>query len=200
MPSFRPCMRVAVSLLIIFAVVGAPGRAQDQRKVVGWANHRNINTGVIGEPWSKQIDTVELEEILVGGKMVTIGDPFVAGVDWINEIAFRVKNVSQEDITFLQITVTLPELTHSPQIPYLAPCGNRENQKCLGPGEEVDLKIPPGKLYDWVKDQVVHERELTAISRAAIDFVVARTRNQREGMAGCLKTADPRNTCPHNYS
>ena len=199
MSSVRRYIQIAASLLVIFVFVGPPGRAQDQRKVVEWANHRNINTGEIGEPWSKQIDTIELEEILIGGKPVIIGDRFMAGVDWINEITFRVKNVSREDITFLQITLTLPELTHSPQIQYLAPCGNR-GEKCIGPGEEVNLKIPSAKLYDWVKEQVAHERELSTIIRVAIDFVVAQTRNQREEMAGCLKTADPRNTCPHKYS
>ena len=105
-----------------------------------WANHRDINTGVITEPWSKQIDALELEEILIGGRVVTIGDPVPAGIEWINDLTFRVKNISPEDITFVQITVTLPETSRSPQIPFLAPCGNRENQTCLRPGEQVDLE------------------------------------------------------------
>ena len=154
MPRFY--LPVTASLLILIVFAFAP--AQEQRKMVEWANHRNINTGEIAEPWSKQIDALELEEILIGGRVVTIGDPVRAGIDWINELIFRVKNISAEDITFVQITVTLPEITRSPQIPFLAPCGNRENQTCLRPGEQVDLKIPKGKLYDWVKEQVAKEK------------------------------------------
>src|SRR5436305_14116210 len=89
----------------------------------------------------------------------------------------------------LLITVTLPEITRSPQIPFLAPCGNRENQTCLRPGEQVDLKIPEGKLYDWVKEQVAKEKEVSAINRAAIDMVFVKTRKGSQAMAGCLKTS-----------
>jgi len=196
MPRSRLYLWVTVSLLIVIGFAAA--RAQE-RKTVEWANHRNPNTGEIGEPWSKQIDTVKLEEIQIEGRVVTIGDPVPAGIDWINELTFRVRNISAEDITFIQITVTLPELNHSPQIPFLASCGNRENQMCLRPGEQADLRIPKGKLYDWVKEQVAREKGLSAISRAAIYAVFAQSRNGKEVMAGCLQTADARNTCPHKY-
>ena len=169
--------------------------AQEQRKTIEWANHRNINTG---ETWSKQIETVELEQILIAGKVVTIGDPVQANLDWLKEVTFRVKNISAENIGFIQITLVLPELTGSPQIPYLAPCGNRENQTCLRPGEEVELSLASkGQLYDWVKQQVSKERELSSINRAAIDAVYVSTPSIGVIMAACLKTSDSRNTCPH---
>jgi len=38
---------------------------------------------------------------------------------------------------------------------------------CLRPGEQVDLKILKGKLYDWVKEQVSKEKQVSTISRAA---------------------------------
>jgi len=193
----RTYLPVTASLLILIVFAFAP--AQEQRKMVEWANHRNINTGEIAEPWSKQIDALELEEILIGGRVVTIGDPVPAGIEWINDLTFRVKNISAEDIIFVQITVTLPETSRLPQIPFLAPCGNRENQTCLRPGEQVDLKIPKGKLYDWVKEQVSKEKQVSTISRAAIDAVFVTMRNGSELMAGCLKTTDSRNTCPHKY-
>jgi len=196
MPRFY--LPVTASLLILIVFAFAP--AQEQRKMVEWANHRNLNTGEITEPWSKQIDALELEEILIGTRVVTIGDPVLADTDWINELTFRVKNISAEYITFVQITVTLPEITRSPQIPFLAPCGNRENQTCLRPGEQVDLKIPKGKLYDWVKEQVAKEKAVSVINRAAIDMVFVTTRKGSQVMAGCLKTADSRNTCPHKYA
>ena len=70
---------------------------------------------------------------------------------------------------------------------------------CLRPGEQVDLKILKGKLYDWVKEQVSKEKQVSTISRAAIDAVFVTMSNGSELMAGCLKTTDSRNTCPHKY-
>jgi hypothetical protein len=138
----RHCLLTIAGTLI--SVVFAVAYAQEQQKVVEWANHRNVNSGQIMVPWTKQADAVELEEILVGSKVATIGDPLTAGTDWINDLKFRVKNVSSEDVTWIQITVTLPELTHSPQIQYLAPCGNREKEICLKPGQEAELRIAGG--------------------------------------------------------
>lgn len=186
----------ATVFLVLLLVGAAPAEAQ--RKVLEWANHRNINNGEITAPWSKQIDTVELEDILIGDQVIRIGEPIGAGIDWINQIAFRIKNTSRTDITFIQITLVLPELIHSPQIPYLAPCGNRENRACLRPGEQVDLKIGGnGKLYEWVKEQVAREKELSTISRAAIYAVYVTSSNGSTVMAGCIIAADSGNACQH---
>lgn len=185
----------ALTLMLMF-VAAVP--AQERGRVVECGNHRSVNSGEIHEPWSKQIETVELEQILIAGKVVTIGDPAPAGVDWINQVTFRVKNVSSENVTFVQISLILPELTHSPQIQYLAPCGNREKEICIRPGEEVELKIAgKGQLYNWVKEQVAKERELSEITRAAIDGVYVATTSTGVVMAGCMRTSDPRNACSH---
>ena len=51
-----------------------------------------------------------------------------------------------------------------------------------------------------MKEQVAKEKELSAINRAAIDMVFVTTRKGGQVMAGCLKMADSRNTCPHEYA
>ena len=80
-------------------IVSPAAQAQDRLKVVEWADHREI-TGRIDETWLRHIETVELEAILINGKIVTVGETFPAGFDWVNGLAFRVKNVSGDDNCF----------------------------------------------------------------------------------------------------
>ena len=189
----RPYSRLAVCILIkLLAVISV--LAQDQ-KVIEWANHASPNTGKVNSYWSKQVDLIELEDILIAGRSIKIGEPFVAGPDWIRDITFRVKNISGEPVTFVQITLTLSEMKFSPQIQYLAMSADRK-QKSLLPGEEVELRIPSAKLYDWVKDSVAREMELSKISRAAIYFVLAISQKGGEQPGGCVKVTDLRNACP----
>ena len=197
MPRPRSKFAAIVAMLSLAAAVPAQERARS----LEWVDHRSINSGEIREPWSRQIEVVELEQILIAGKVVHIGDQTPAGVDWLNQLSFRVKNLSSENITWLQISLVLPQMTHSPQIQYLAPCGNRENEICLRPGEEVELKIAgKGQLYNWVKERVAEETQLSEITRAAIDGVYVATESTGVVMAGCMRTSDSRNSCPHKYS
>src|SRR5215510_5859362 len=162
----RSCSRLAICVLTSLVFMSF-ALGQEQTKVLEWANHTNIY-GKVDLPWSKQIDTIELQDILVGGKSVTIGEPFAGEIDWISGLTFRVKNVSTEPIGFIQITVKLPQMKQSPEIPFVRISADPKSQKGLMPGDETDLQISPGKLYDWVKTSVARETELSKISRAAI--------------------------------
>ncbi len=84
----------------------------------------------------------------------------------------------------------------SPQIPYLAMAADRKTQKPLLPGQEVELRIGGGKLYDWVQDSVAREMEPSKISKAAIYFVFAISPKSGEQSGGCIRVTDPRNACP----
>ncbi len=95
MPPKRSYSRVAVCILIGFLTLTS-ALAQDQSRALVWANHANINTGKVDPYWSKEIEAVELEDILVGGKSVKIGEYYVAERNWIRDITFRVKNISGE--------------------------------------------------------------------------------------------------------
>src|SRR5688572_30606009 len=80
--------------LLIFTVSGA---AQTQQKVLLWPDHP---TGSHNEraraPHQvfKQLDIIEIQSINLGGKTITIGEPFSADEDWLRDLTFRVKNIS----------------------------------------------------------------------------------------------------------
>jgi hypothetical protein len=184
---------VAACLLLTFLSFVAV-TAQESARTLAWADHTNINTGRVDEPWSRRIDAIELEAILLDGKSILIGEPFVGD---IRNLTFRVKNISDAPVSFIQITVTLPEIKRSPEIPFVRVRTEGRTAKPLLPGEEAELRIPDIKLYNWVKDAVVAQgRELPSINRAAIYSVLLMVSAQEKQLVGgCLKTADLRNAC-----
>ncbi|HEU5239354.1 MAG TPA: hypothetical protein VFU37_19645, partial [Pyrinomonadaceae bacterium] len=193
----RSNSRLAVCILTtLVSAISALG--QDQTKVLEWANHTNINTGKVDLPWSRQIDTIELQDIRVGSKSVTIGEPFPGEIDWILNLTFRIKNFSSEPVGFVQITVKLPQMKQSPEIPFVTLSADPKNSKALMPGDEEDLRIPPGKLYDWVKESVAKETELSKISRAAIYAVIIVPPKGGVESGGCLRAINPKNACPNS--
>jgi len=184
-------LKSAALLLLMLFPAGA-AMAQESAKTLEWEDHANINTGMVDLPWSRKIDEIELEDILIDGRSVLIGQPFVGDM---RNLVFRVKNVSEGPVGFIQITVTLPELNHLPQIPFLrAP---ESKGKSLLPGEETELRIPPDpSLYDWIKATVADQgKDLPGIKRLAIDVVIIVSKKSGELSGGCMKTRDPRNQC-----
>jgi len=182
------------SAVLLWLIIFPPpvAVAQESAKTLDWEDHANINTGRVDLPWSRRIDEIELEDILIDGRSLLIGEPFVGN---IRNLVFRVKNVSGGPVGFIQITVTLPEIKSSPQIPFVRTSPDSKNKPLL-PGEETELRIPDRALYDWVKDAVAKQgRELQSIKKAAIDavFIVSQKSGQLPG--GCVKTHDPRNDC-----
>ena len=194
MPRSSFYQRNAVRLLLLTCLLLTPAVAQESGKTLGWADHTNINSGRIDLPWSRRIDTVELEDILIDGRSIIIGEPFLGD---LRDIRFRVKNISDGPIGFIQITVTLPEIKTSPDIPFLRVPADGKAQNLLAPGEEADLRIPDRALYDWVKDSAAKQgRELSTIKRATIYAVLVTSPKNGEVLGGCLKTLDLRNACP----
>lgn len=185
-------------LLALLAVT--PAFSQTPNKMVEWSKFPvggGSERAAADIQLSKQIDGIEIEDVLVAGKSITIGEPFVADVDWIKNITFRVKNVSNEQLMAIQIGITLPEVSKSPYVVFASGCGHDNNQKCILPGDEVELRIPPGRFYDWVKDSVAKERDISVITRATIREMFVTLPNGTHWLSGCVKTASPKNACPN---
>jgi len=177
-----------------------PGFSQNQNKVLEWSKSP---VGSMNERYGpniqlfKQIDGIEIEDILLGDKSIRMGEPFGADIDWIRNITFRVKNISGGQLMGIQVTVILPEMNTSPQIVFIAGCAHSENQKCLMPGDEVELKFPRGHMYDWVKEMVAKERNISTISKAMISTMIVTLPNGMQWVSGCVKTAEVKNACPN---
>src|SRR5580765_8259744 len=139
---------LTLGLLASF-ITGARCLAQEPAKTVNWTTRADLSDKMIPLEWSKRIDEIELEEILIDGKSIAIGEPFAG--DFRN-LRFRLKNISDKPIDFLQITLLLPEIKHSPPIPLLRIQVEKEGP--VQPGQESEVGVIPGKHYDGVTHMV----------------------------------------------
>lgn len=186
-------------LCVWLLIVAASATAQNQHKVLQWSDHPLGSHHEITEPphkLFKQIDSIEIQDITLRGKSITIGQPFLADDNWLRDLVFRVKNTSVQELVAIQITLRLPEVKKPPQVPYVGGCWHDQNQACIRPGEEVELKLPAGGLYDWVKRVVATETDLNKISKVTIYVVLVVLPGDVQWSSGCVKTTDPKNSCP----
>jgi hypothetical protein len=175
--------------LLMAVVTGARCFAQEPAKTLQWSTRAGINdAGFLVPPdWVKRVDQLELEDILLGEQSIVMGGPFVGD---IRALRFRLKNVSDKPINFAQITLLLPELKHSPPIPFLRTEGDP-----VPPDGQFDLRIP-AKMHQWVADYVTKNgKELRGLTKAAIYMVQVGSINGEGARGGCMKTRDSRNEC-----
>ena len=152
----------------------------------------------------RQIDAVEIEDIKVANESVTIGQPITADDDWLKKISFRVKNVSDQKLISIQLTIVAPEMridpdmdVGSPQIIYCYGCENKEKEKGIAPGEEVELKmIADDEYYIWVKSRIAEKMTSGTVSVAEIHHFYVKIPNSPTWYSGCARTTNPKNACP----
>lgn len=185
-------------LLIISTFAILPAFSQTQTRTIEWQKASPFqSTPGSGTHTTDRTDEVEIEGVVVEGRTINIGEPFPASDDWIKNIGFRVKNVSGKQLTRIQIQLVLPEMTDgSPQIPFCHGCDPIEKQKGVTPGEEVQLTMPGGGLYPWVKSRINEKGSLSRISKAQILVVFVGLADGTVWSSRCAKTADPKDACP----
>src|SRR5437660_5744006 len=126
-----------------------------QSKLIVWPKEPGRRIRPAGTPGGQanalaQLDTLEIEEILVEGKPIIIGQPFNASDDWLRNITIRVKNISNQRFSQIQIGLILPEIRSGPDIYVFYPFTADERAKGFGPGEVVELKTwRDDKIWKW---------------------------------------------------
>jgi hypothetical protein len=88
-PSRAQLTNVAIGFLFLFAL--PPVYSQEQLKMLEWADHSRRFGSRVPIEFTREIEEVELEDILIGSRSIKIGQPFLSDPDWINELSFRVK-------------------------------------------------------------------------------------------------------------
>jgi hypothetical protein len=193
---------------LISALIGAllciPVAAQTQNKLIVWKKEPGRGIKAAGTPGGQsnalaQFDDFEIEEILVEGKSIIIGQPFSASDDWLNAIKVRIKNVSQKKFQFIQITLGLPQIMGGPIIPVCFGCALADREKGIAPGEEVELQtVHSEKFYDWVKTSISAKTSLSSISTAQIEPTLAILSDGTQLISDCVKTANTQKPCPRD--
>ncbi len=171
--------------------------SQNKNRVVQWPE---IITQVFNTPGSgfsqelAEIDALEIMDIAVGGKSMTIGQPFASDDEWLKNLTVRVKNVSSLTISSVQMDLFLPEIMPGgPLVTLCFGCGGMANGQTITPGEEVELNLV---LYSWLLDQINRKSSLSMITKAEIREFVYSLPDGRKWLTRCLRTASLKNACP----
>jgi hypothetical protein len=170
--------------------------AQQKDRVIEWPTDPLGRIGSAEEiKQSPVIDALEIVDITVAGRSITVSKPFPANDDWlIRGLIFRMRNVSGKPIAGARIYFLLPETKTVDQgiifsFEYgrgLSTRTHSDQQKVIMPNEEFELKFNDAQ-YDRSK--------VLSFSRVLIDRTVVKLDDGSSWSSGCLRSANPSNSC-----
>lgn len=137
---FQPVTWAAIITLSLSFIVNG----QEQDRIIDWQTVRLMSDAKV----------LEIVEVKVNGKSITIGQPFTADDHWLDTLSFKVRNISDKTINLFGFGVAFPEINANkgPALMFSVTYGaNRPQdgsikQKPLMPNEEVDLRLPEDQL------------------------------------------------------
>jgi hypothetical protein len=184
---------LAVSLLTVTSVF-----LQTKNRIVQWSespvSNRNTSTASGDVQILAQIEALEINDITVGGKSITIGQFFPIDDEWLKSLTVRVKNVSSQSISAAQMNLYLPEtMPGGPVVTLCYGCDEVERGQGIKPGQEVEMKLV---LYSWLSDQINAKSSFSMITRAEIHDIIVTLPEGRKWVSGCVRTATVKNACP----
>ena len=191
----KALLAIRVSALVFLGATSA--FAQSKNRILQWAEIPISNLNTIGAPGTEvlqQIQVLEIKEISVSGKSITIGQPFAADDDWLVSLTLRVKNVSDQSFSSIQIDTILPEIMPGgPLVSLFYGSGAKGMPQIIKPGDEFEMKVASPQ---WVTDQIKSKSSLSAITKAQIQHISAKQPDGKKLLSGCIRTTDPKSACP----
>jgi hypothetical protein len=185
----------AVLACVFFATVSV--FSQSKNRTLQWAEIPLSNRNMAGAPGTEvlaQVEVLEVKEISVAGKSITIGEPFAADDNWLTNLTFRLKNISNQTFSSIQIDLILPEIMPGgPLVSLCYGCGGVGMGRSMMPGDEVEMKVV---FQQWVTDQIKSKSNPSAITKAQIQHVSVKQPDGKKLFGGCIRTADQKNACP----
>jgi hypothetical protein len=192
------CRFLSLCLIGFLLFSSSIARSQTPARFLVWATSpigSNNEHAAPGLKLSRQITEVEIVEFLVEGKEINIGEAFSASDDFLRMMSFKVKNSSDRQMSRIQLTLIVPdEKHHSPQIIYCYGCNKEQGEKGIAPGKVVELTMPRGGLYDFVKTNLA-EKGVTVVQKVEISHMYVHFPDGPVLFSGCIKTTNRRNAC-----
>ena len=183
---------LVVVLLSVTAVF-----SQSKNRILHWSEPvSTINTP--GSGYSEvlaQIEALEIVDVTVDSKSITIGEVFSADDLWLKTLTFRVKNVSNLSFSMAQLNLFLPEIMPGgPLVTLCYGCGDTFGKvKNIAPGEEVEMKVA---FYNRLTDQINAKSNLSKITEAEIQQLIVTQPDGQKWISRCVRTASPKTSCP----
>jgi hypothetical protein len=191
-------VRVTLSALVVTFLSASSAFSQHKQRIVHWpeipfhANAAKSSTSTI----VPQIEVLEIVDVSIGGKSVTLGESFAADDEWLKNLTVRIKNISSTSISRVQLNLFLPQIMPGgPMVTLCYGCGDVGSGQSIGPGEEFEMKLVH---HDWLIGQINSRSSLSKIDKAEIQHMYVTLPDGKILMSQCVKTAKQKNACvPH---
>jgi hypothetical protein len=186
-----------MQLLAVVLLSVTSAFSQSKNRIVEWSEPpiSNRNTRASGDTQVlPQIEGLEINDITVGGKSITIGQSFATDDDWLKSLTVRIRNISSLSISVLQMTLMLPEtMPGGPVVTLCYGCGPAGTGQSIMPGGEVEMK---SLFYSWLTDKINEKSSLSKITKVQIHDIIVTMADGRKWLSGCVRTANLKNACP----
>lgn len=130
-------------------------------------------------------EPVEIVEIQVGGQPVSLLGRFASDKDWLKTLTLKVKNVSGQSITYVEIGITIPKfglmeypfsvpLKYGQEPPQPGEISNAPTPKPIAPGHTVKLSLADSmydRLTNYLSEKQAEDVESIELSDSLIYFV-----------------------------
>lgn len=146
-------------------------------------------------------EPVEIAEVKVGNKIVTLGQGFIANDDWVSDLSFKVKNLSIQAVVRVELELQFPEVTFDKaalvipiaygQIPGLADSGPKE-QIPVGPNETVQMALG-SDTYGGLKRILTDNGRTLGVTKARLQLAMIIFADGTAWRNGFLLNRDPNN-------
>lgn len=189
-------------LLILFGLTSVVGQSKNRIIEYPVFPIDQIDSAEKGINPSGLKNVLELVDIKVSGRSITIGQPFSAEEDWLRSLVFRMKNTSERSIVGARISFGLPETKNGDKsfgfsLEYgkgLSTGIPSDEQKIIKPNEEFELKFNDAQ-YQRHKKFFSERSNLSSFSKILIGVTMAKFEDYSIWGTFCLHSNNPSNSC-----
>jgi hypothetical protein len=189
---------------VLIIVVVRTTSAQPKDRVIEWPTYPlgRIGSAAEGIKLSPVTEALEIVDITVVGRSITVGQPFAADDDWLRSLTFRMRNISGQPIAGARIGFDLPETkTEDHSLGFSLEYGRRlstgilsDEQKVIMPNEEFELKFNDAQ-YERHRKFVSERSKLPSFSKVRIGVTAVKFDDGSSWGSGCLRSTNPSNSC-----
>lgn len=183
----------SISVLVVTFLATSPVFSQDKQRLVHWPKipyHANAVKSSMSTI-VPQLEVLEIVDVTVGKKSVTLGEAFDADDEWLKNLTVRIKNISNATITSVQLNLFLPEIMPGgPMVTLCYGCGNVGRH--IAPGEEVEMKTV---FYEWLAGEITARSSFPKITTAEIYEMRLTIPGSKMLVSQCVKTTNQKNAC-----
>lgn len=151
--------------IVFCALLSIVSFGQKDNKVVEWSAHYTSS--------ASRFEALEIVNVKVLGKSITVGNSFAAGDEWLKNLIFRVRNISGKPLIDMKMQVAFPEIGTNSSVLALTLFNPKLHNNLLSgaheivmPGEEIDLILTDAQYKELQK--IIKKKENLSLTKLEI--------------------------------